>query len=185
VTAARADLNTERRKIFRDTWIPWTSMLFANATHMQLAQEAARTGDFARARGELGLVEPQPAAFKKWDTLSAPLPDYHYLHGLISLGLGLPTDFPNPLLKRTADAPARSDAEADYAEAIAVTENKDIVPQPHENYSDDSRPAVYQSALSDLDALLERPPAGWSPTARAATARMRAKLQAQLDAVAP
>ena len=184
LTAAGADLNPERRKVFRDTWIPWTNMLFANATHMQLAQEAARKGDFERARGELALVEPRPAAFKKWDTLSAPLPDYYFLHGVISLGLSMPTDFPNPLLKRTAGTPTRSDAEADYAEAIAVTEDDNIVPQPHENYSDDSRPAVYQSALSDLDALLERPPAGWSPAARAATARMRAQVQAQLDALA-
>jgi len=181
--AAGVDLNPERRKVFRDTWLPWTSLLFANATHMQLAQEAARKGDFARARGELTLIEPRPAAFKKWDPLSAPLPDYHFLHGMISLGLGMPTDFPNPLLKPTADAPAHSDAEADYAEAISVTENDTIVPQPHENYPDDSRPAVYQAALSDLDALLERPPAGWSSTARAATARMRAQVQAQLDAV--
>ncbi len=184
LSAASTDLNPERRKIFRDTWIPWTSMLFGNATHMQLAQEAARKGDFARARGELTLVEPRSAAFKKWDTLSAPLPDYHFLHGLVSLGLSMPTNFPNPLLKRTAGAPARSDAEADYAEAISVTENDDIVPQPQENYPDDSRPAVYQAALSDLDALLERPPAGWSPAARAATARIRAKVQTQLDAVA-
>jgi hypothetical protein len=179
LTAAGADLNAERRRVFRDTWIPWTSMLFANATHMQLAQEAARKGDFVRARGELELVEPRPAAFKKWDTLSAPLPDYHFLHGMISLGLSMPFDFPNPLL-----TPARSSAEADYTQAIAVTENDDIVPQPHVNYPDDSRPAVYQAALSDLDALLERPPAGWSPAARAAAARMRAKVQAQLDAVA-
>ncbi|MEO7908084.1 MAG: hypothetical protein ABIV47_00405, partial [Roseiflexaceae bacterium] len=183
LTAAGADLNPERRKVFRDTWLPWTSLLFANATHMQLAQEAARKGDFARARGELTLVEPRPVVFKKWDTLSAPLPDYHFLHGLISLGLDMPTNFPNPLLKPTAGAPARSDAEADYAQAISETENENIVPQPHENYPDDSRPAVYQEALSDLDALLERPPAGWSPAARAATARMRAKVQAQLDAV--
>jgi hypothetical protein len=185
LTAASTDLNSERRKVFRDTWIPWTSVLFANATHMQLAQEAARKGDFARARGEIELVEPRPAVFKKWDTLSAPLPDYHFLHGMISLGLGMPTDFPNPLLKRTAGAPARSDAEADYVEAISVTENDNIVPQPHENYPDDSRPAVYQAALSDLDALLERPPAGWPPAARAATTRIRAMVQGQLDAVAP
>ncbi|MEP7190921.1 MAG: hypothetical protein ABI901_17155, partial [Roseiflexaceae bacterium] len=183
LTAAGADLNPERRKVFRDTWIPWTSALFANATHMQLAQEAARKGDFERARGEIELVEVRPAAFKKWDTLSAPLPDYHFLHGLISLGLGMPTNFPNPLLKPTTGAPTRSDAEADYAKAISETENDNIVPQPHENYPDDSRPAVYQAALSDLDALLERPPAGWSPAARATTARMRAKLQAQLDTV--
>ena len=104
---------------------------------------------------------------------------------MISLGLGMPTNFPNPLLKPIAGVPARSDAEADYAEAISVTENDNIVPQPHANYPDDSRPAVYWAALSDLDALLERPPAGWSPAARAATARMRANVQAQLDAVAP
>ncbi len=183
VIAAGADLNPERRKVFRDTWIPWSNQLFANATHLQLAQESARKGDFVRARGELALVEPRPAAFKKWDTVSAPLPDYYFLHGMISLGLSMPTDFPNPLLKRTAGAPARSDAEADYAEAIAVTENKDIVPQPRDGNPDDARPAVYQAALSDLDALLDRPPAGWSPAARAATARMRAKVQAQLDAV--
>jgi hypothetical protein len=95
----------------------------------------------------------------------------------------MPANFPNPLLKPTAGAPARSDAEADYAEAISVTENDDIVPQPHENYPDDSRPAVYQAALSDLNALLERPPAGWSTAARAATTRMRAKVQALLDTV--
>ena len=56
-------------------------MLFANATHMQFAQEAAIKGDFARARGELALVDPRPATFKKWDVLSAPLPDYHFCHG--------------------------------------------------------------------------------------------------------
>jgi hypothetical protein len=183
LAAASADLNAERRKVFRDTWIPWTSLLFANATHMQLAQEAARRGDFARARGEIELVEPRPAAFKKWDTLSAPLPDYHFLHGMISLGLNMPADFPNPLLAATANAPARSDAQADYAAAIAATENDNIVPQPHQDYPDDSRPAVYQAALSDLDALLERPPAGWLPSARATAARMRDKVQAQLDAV--
>jgi hypothetical protein len=176
--AAATDLHPDRRKIFRETWIPWTSALHANATHMQFAQEAARKGDFARARGELELVDPRPAAFKKWDVLSAPLPDYHFLHGMISLGLGMPADFANPLIKR-------SDAEADYAEGIAVTENDDIVPQPQAGYPDDSRPAIYQAALEDLDALLGRPPAGWPPAARAATERMRAKLQAQLEALAP
>jgi hypothetical protein len=104
---------------------------------------------------------------------------------MISLGLSMPTDFPNPLLKRAAGGLARSDAEADYTEAIAVTEGGDFVPQPHDDNPDDARPAVYQAALSDLDALLDRPPAGWSPAARAATARMRAKVQAQLDALAP
>ena len=102
---------------------------------------------------------------------------------MISLGLGMPAIFRNPLLKGSAGAPARSNAEADYAEAISVTENDNIVPQPHDDYPDNSRPAVYQAALSDLDALIDRPPAGWPPAARAATARMRAKVQAQLDAI--
>jgi hypothetical protein len=181
--AAGNDLNPERRKIFRDMWIPWTSLLHANATHLQFALEAARKGDFARARDELELIEPVHAAFKKWDSRSAPLPDYHFLHGLISLGLGMPADFPNPLIERGSEAPARSAAEADYQAAIAVTENDDIVPQPHADYPDDSRSFVYRAALSDLDALLERPPAGWPAAARAATERVRATLQERLGAI--
>ncbi|HEU5103839.1 MAG TPA: tetratricopeptide repeat protein, partial [Roseiflexaceae bacterium] len=119
-TAAAVDLNPERRKIFRDMWIPWSGVLHANATHMQFAQEAARKGDFARARGELALVDPLSAVIKKWDSRAAPLPDYHFLHGLVSLGLGMPVDFPNPVLKANAGARSQSDAEADYAAAIAV-----------------------------------------------------------------
>jgi hypothetical protein len=183
-TAADADLNPERRKYFRDAWIPWSGALFGNATHMQLATEAARAGNFARARGELALVDLRTATFKSWgDVLSAPLPDYHFLHGLVSLGLGMPTDFPNPLIKHAADAPA-SDAEASYSAAITMTENADIVPQPNNNYPDDSRPAIYRAALVDLDQLLAKPPTGWSPAARAAAERVRATVQERLDAVA-
>ncbi|HEX9438058.1 MAG TPA: hypothetical protein VF909_00195, partial [Roseiflexaceae bacterium] len=94
------DRDPGRITIFRDTWVPWSQTLLANATHMQLAREAAERGEFAKARAELALVSPDPSPLRRWDERSAPLPDYHLLHGLISLGLGMPVDFPNPLLKR-------------------------------------------------------------------------------------
>lgn len=182
--AAAIDLNPERRKIFQETWIPWCRALLANATHMQLAHDAAQRGDFATARGELALVNPSPALVRKWDPLSAPLPDYHYLHGLVSLGLGLPPDFPNPLIKPEDVPPGASDGEASYAAAIAATENGDVVPQPRVDYPDDSRPALYRVALADLDRLLAQPPIGWNPAARAAAERLRAELKRRLDVVA-
>jgi hypothetical protein len=150
---------------------------------MQFAHERARGGDFAQARGELALVDPRPALVSKWDKFSAPLPEYHYLHGLVNLGLGLRVDFPNPLIETAEGAPRVRGPEISYDAAIAATGNADIVPQPHTNYPDDSRPAIYRAALADLDALLDQPPAGWPPEARAAAERIRAKLQAGLDAV--
>lgn len=182
--AAAADRLDARRKIFANFWIPWTYALLTNANHLQLAQEAARAGRYDLARAELALVDARPAIFQKWDKLSVPIPDFHFLHGLVSLGLGMPLDFPNPLLKPASNATPASDAEPSYAAAIKATEDAAIVPQPNADYPDDSRPAIYRAALADLDRLLASPPEGWSPRARAAATRVRALLAAQLAATA-
>jgi hypothetical protein len=182
-TAAATDFNPERRKIFRETWIPWGRLLLSNATHMQLARDAVAGGDFARAGAELQLVEPSPLLVRKWDALSAPLPDYHFLHGLISLGRGLPGDFPNPLVEAKDGAPIVSGAEASYDAAIAATENPTLVPQRRADYPDDARPALYQAAIADIDALLAHPPPRWPEQARMAAERVREKLVAKLGAV--
>jgi len=183
-SAAEDDLNPDRSKIFKNFWIPWSYALLTNANHLQLAQESVRQGDYTTARQELALVDPRPATFQKWDRLSAPLPDYHYLHGLVGLALGLPNDFPNPLIDHAAGAPPRSDAIASYDQAIDVTEDKKVVPQPSVDYPDDSRPAIYRAALADLDRLLDNPPNGWPQTAHTTAEQIRAKLQQQLDAIA-
>ena len=183
-TAAEADLNPDRSKLFKNFWIPWSYALLTNANHLQLAQESLRRGDFKTARQELALVDPRPATFQKWDRLSAPLPDYHYLHGLVGLALGLPNEFANPLIDHAAGAPHDAlDAVASYDQAIEVTEDKKVVPQPSVDYPDDSRPAIYRAALADLDRLLANPPIGWPPAARATAEQIRAKLQQQLDAI--
>jgi hypothetical protein len=182
-SAAEADLNPDRSKIFKNFWIPWSYALVTNANHLQLVQESIRQGDFKTARQELALVDPRPATFQKWDRLSAPLPDYDYLHGLAGLALGLPNDFANPLIEHAPGAPPGSDAAASYEAAINVTEDKNVVPQPSADYPDDSRPAIYRAALADLDRLLAHPPAGWPPAARATAEQMREKLQQRLDAI--
>jgi hypothetical protein len=183
--AAADDLNPDRSKLFKNFWIPWCYALLGNANHLQIAQEAVRRGDYESARRELSLADPSPATFQKWDRLSAPLPDYHYLHGLVSLGLGLPADFANPLVERAAGAAPGADALASYDAAIQFTEDKRYVPQPSADYPDDSRPPIYRAALADLDRLLASPPDGWPPAARAAAQQARAKLQQRLDAITP
>lgn len=175
-TAATAiDPNPDRRKIYRETWVPWSRIVLINATHMQLAQLSARRGNFAQARAELALVDPRPSSVRQWeqDTLSAPLPDYWFLQGLISLGLATDAHTPRQLVvDESADAPGA--AEASYAQAIAQTENPNIVAQPS---------TAYRTALADLDALLKAPPNGWPASARATAERVHARLQERLQAV--
>lgn len=180
--AIRHDPLARRRNIFVNYWIPWTRALLNNANHLQLAHAAAQRGEFAAARAELQLANPSPAEFQKWDKLAAPLPDFHYLHGLVSLGLGLPSSFANPLLAR-ASAGGLSGAEASYAAAIAATEDGAIVPQRRAGEPDDARPGIYRAALADLDVLLAAPPAGWPAQARAAATRIRAQLVQRLATI--
>jgi hypothetical protein len=184
-TAIADDPNPDRRKVYQETWMPWSRAVLTNATHMQLAQHYARRGDFIRARGALGLVDPTPAFVQQWDegALSAPRPDYSFLHGLISLGLGHDVNILNPLITKQVLAAAPSYAEASYAQAISETEDSDIVAQPSDSYPDDSRPLVYRAALGDLDRLLEAPPKVWPAESRAAAERVRARLLERLNAV--
>lgn len=210
-TGIADDKNRDRSKVYKETWLPWSRVVLVNATHMQLAQVFARRGNFARARDELELVDPRAEAVKQWDsgTLSAPRPDYSFLHGLISLGLGAEAtprnpalfditdiefhdppvsdssdvEFRNPLVSDSAAAAAPTYAEASYTQAISETEDADIVAQPSASFPDDARPLVYRAALADLDRLLASPPKGWPASARATTGRVRARLQARLDAI--
>ena len=175
--AVAIDHSPDRRRVYEQSWIPWLRIVLTNSVHLQLAQAAAQQGDFARARTELTLIDPDPAHLARWDVLAAPRPDYAFLRGLVGLGSEVVVDFPDPLAAQRVTA-----AQASYTQAISETENPNVVPQRNASYPDDSRPAIYQAALADLDGLLAHPPPRWSAAAHDAALEIRAEIQKRLAA---
>jgi hypothetical protein len=161
--AARDDPNDDRRKEYDELWTPWSRYMLANATQLALAEAAVDDGDWERARKALELVEPRldPNTTKGWDRQSVPQPEYHLLHGLVGLALGVPQDFVNPVT-------STPNPEASYTLALKQIADTNIVPP-------DARPALYEQALADLDRMIDSP--GILPSSRATAIKLREALR--------
>jgi GTPase SAR1 family protein len=166
-TAARDDPNDDRRKEYDELWTPWSRYMLANATQLALAEAAVEATDWERARRALALVEPRldPNTTKGWDRQSIPQPEYHLLHALLSLALGAPQDFVNPVT-------GTPNPETSYTLALKQIADPNIVPA-------DARPVLYEGALADLDRLIDSP--GILPTSRATAINVRELIRAQFQ----